>query len=434
MIKKIISRICAYFSATVLAYVIIILGILTYFNSPNSYHHEDKKFTVEKGMTFREVVDKLYAERIIKSPSTFLYFSQLVKGIDPKVRYGEYFFEKNISYYKILHKMLRGYIFFHKITIAEGLSSNSALTIINNSHGLIGDAPKSIAEGSILPETYFYSFNDSKSITLKRMQTTMQKTINELWEKRDLTIPVKTKEQAIILASIVEKETGLESERPKVASVFTNRLHKGIKLQSDPTIIYSFTFGDKKLERPIKLSDIRNNSPYNTYYIYGLPPTPICNPGIASIKAVLNPPKTNYLYFVATGSGGSHHFSSTIQEHNEYVAKYRALLQSKQENAISSHKAALAPNDNATNSPQTIPMGSNSPNNNASATGANNSSSTNNAAANTASTTTNQAAINDSTTEAVGANKNNRKQTKTGVAKISHKTKISENANSGAKK
>lgn len=127
------------------------------------------------------------------------------------------------------------------------------------------------------------------------------------------------------MASIVEKETGIASERPKVASVFTNRLRKGMKLQSDPTIIYSFTMGDKSLERPIRLSDIRNGSSYNTYNIYGLPPTPICNPGLASIKAVLNPPPSEYLYFVANGRG-EHYFSTTIAEHNDYVARYRSVM------------------------------------------------------------------------------------------------------------
>ena len=149
----------------------------------------------------------------------------------------------------------------------------------------------------------------------------MRKTIDDLWEKRDPSIPVKTKEQAIILASIVEKETGIAEERPKVASVFINRLKKGMKLQSDPTIIYSFTFGDKKLERPIKTKDIQNNSPFNTYHVYGLPPAPICNPGIASIKAVLNPIQTEFLYFVASGRG-DHTFASNLKDHNDNVVRY----------------------------------------------------------------------------------------------------------------
>jgi UPF0755 protein len=332
MMKKILTF-CAGFSLAVFFYLVSLLSIIMYFNAPNSYHREDKRFIIESGMTLREVVNKLYEEKIIKSPTTFLYIGQLIKGIDPKVRYGEYFFEKNISDYKILHKMVRGNIFFRKVTIAEGLSSNSALKIIDKSQGLIGQAPEHLKEGSLLPETYFYSYNDTKSATIKRMQDAMKKAIDELWEKRDPSIPVKTKEEAIVLASIVEKETGIQSERPKVASVFINRLRKGMKLQSDPTIIYSFTFGDKSLERPIRVSDIQNNSAFNTYHIYGLPPAPICNPGLASIKAVLNPIETGFLFFVASGNG-DHAFATNLQDHNANVAKYRSLLQSKEKQAI----------------------------------------------------------------------------------------------------
>jgi UPF0755 protein len=325
---------CATISIAVFSYMAIIIFIIIYFNAPNSYHHKDKRFIIDSGMTLRQVVEKLYDEKIIKSPTTFLYISQLIKGMDPKVHYGEYFFEKNISYYKILHKMTRGNVFFRKVTIAEGLSSISALNAINRSAGLIGQIPESIKEGSLLPETYFYSYNDTKAGMIKRMQEAMTKAIDEMWEFRDQSIPVKTKEQAIILASIVEKETGLDSERDKVASVFINRLNKGMKLQSDPTIIYSFTMGDKKLERTIRMSDIQNNSPYNTYHVYGLPPAAICNPGIASLRAVLNPIKTDYLFFVASGKG-DHIFSKTLQEHNFSVARYRSLIKAKQSEEVS---------------------------------------------------------------------------------------------------
>jgi UPF0755 protein len=327
--KHRILTICAGFSVIVICYLALMLGMIMYFNAPNSSHREDKRFIIESGMTLRQVVNKLHDEKIIKSPTAFLYISQLIKGIDPKVRYGEYFFEKNISYYRILHKMVRGNIFFRKVTIAEGLSTHSALRAIDHAAGLIGQLPENLREGSLLPETYFYSYNDTKSGMVKRMQDAMKKSIDELWEKRDPSIPVKTKEQALVLASIIEKETGIESERPKVASVFINRLRKRMKLQSDPTIIYSFTFGDKSLEHPIRVSDIQNTSPFNTYYIYGLPPTPICNPGLASIKAVLNPIETDFLYFVASGKG-DHIFAATLQEHNDNVARYRSLMQGKE--------------------------------------------------------------------------------------------------------
>lgn len=317
-------------SGLVILLFLSVLGIILYYNAPNYYHKEDKRFIVESGLTLREVVNKLHNEKIINHPNAFLYLGQIIKGIDPKVRYGEYFFEKNISYYKILHKMVRGNIFFRKITIAEGLSSHSAYQIIDNAPGLVGEMPdlSTIEEGSILPETYFYSYNDSKKFLIKRMKEQMTKTIDELWPLRDKSIPIKTKEEALILASIVEKETGIFSERGYVASVFINRLNKGMKLQSDPTIIYSYANGNKDLERPIRVSDIRNKSPFNTYHIYGLPPAPICNPGADSIKAVLNPLKTNYLYFVASGYG-DHVFSTNLRDHNRNVMRYRKIIRER---------------------------------------------------------------------------------------------------------
>lgn len=331
--KKWIFKSCIAFSLLVFCYLIFLLGIIVFFNSPNNYHNSDKRFIIESGMTLREVVNKLHEEKIVRNPTAFLYISQLIKGIDPKVRYGEYFFEQKLSYYKILHKLIRGNVFFRKITIAEGLSVKSALEIIDKAPGLLGQIPENIAEGSLLPETYFYSYNDTKVLMVKRMQDSMNKVIDELWENRNPSIPVATKQDAIKLASIVEKETGTPYERPQVASVFVNRLKKGMKLQSDPTIIYSFTNGDKKLERTIRVSDIKNKSPYNTYHIYGLPPTPICNPGIASIKAVLNPIETDYIFFVASGYG-NHIFSTNIHDHNKNVMKYRKLIQEQKEKSI----------------------------------------------------------------------------------------------------
>jgi len=327
----------------------LLLGVITYFNSPNKFHTSDKRFIIESGMTLREVVNKLSSEEIVRRPTAFLYMSQIIKGVDPKVRYGEYFFEKDLSYYKILHKMTRGNVFFRKVTIAEGLSTDSALKIISHSPGLIGKLPKNIKEGTLLPETYFYSYNDTKASMVKRMQDSMTKNLNELWENRSDSIPVKTKEEAIKLASIVERETGVSSERPQVASVFINRLNKRMKLQSDPTIIYSFTKGNKDLERPIKVSDRKNKSPFNTYHIYGLPPVPICNPGIDSIKAVLNPIKTNYLYFVADGYG-DHVFTTNFKDHNRYVGKYREVMKHKklqeQNGEIVNSTTKLLPKEN----------------------------------------------------------------------------------------
>ena len=158
---KFLSRLCILFSVATIAAVLFAFGVTIYFNAPNKHHNEDKKFVIERGLTFRQVVEKLHQEKIIPNINSFLYLSQIVKGYNPTVRYGEYFFEKNTSYYKIMHKIVRGYVSFRKITIAEGLSINSALEIINDSYGLIGSLPNDIREGSILPETYFNeSLND----------------------------------------------------------------------------------------------------------------------------------------------------------------------------------------------------------------------------------------------------------------------------------
>src|SRR5262249_8960516 len=158
-------------------------------------------------------------------------------------------------------------------------------------------------EGALLPETYLFTRGASRAEILKRMADDQTKLAAALWEKRSPDLPYKTLEEAVILASIVEKETGLAEERPQVASVFVNRLRKGMKLKSDPTIIYGLTGGDP-LGRGIRKSELEKATPYNTYIIDGLPPTPICNPGRASLEAVINPPDTDYLFFVADGTGG----------------------------------------------------------------------------------------------------------------------------------
>lgn len=330
----ILRKIAVIFSAFVVFYMVFVLSIIIYFNAPNFYHKEDRRFIIERGMTLREIVNKLHKEKIVANPEAFLILSQVIKGIDPKVLYGEYFFERHTSYYRILHKMLHGNIFFRKVTIAEGLSLNSASKIIDASPGLIGQVPDDVMEGWLLPETYFYSYNDSKANIVKRMQTSMNRALDSLWEGRSMSLPLKSKEEAVILASIIEKETRVNAERTKISSVFINRLKKGMKLQSDPTVIYSFTAGNKKLERPIRRSDLQNNSTFNTYHINGLPPTPICNPGIASLKAALHPEKTDFIYFVATGRG-DHIFSSNLADHNTNVTRYRTIIQQQKEAATS---------------------------------------------------------------------------------------------------
>jgi UPF0755 protein len=195
--------------------------------------------------------------------------------------------------------------------------------LVAAAQGLTGKAEMP-AEGSILPETYTYALDEERSAVVERMRQSMREVLDELWPKRADNLPVKTRQEAVVLASIVEKETGLPEERPRVAAVFVNRLRRGMKLQSDPTVAYAITRGKRQMERPLRFKDLEIKDPYNTYYTKALPPGPICNPGRAALAAVLNPIETKELYFVADGTGG-HVFANTLIEHNRNVEKWRKV-------------------------------------------------------------------------------------------------------------
>lgn len=301
-----------------------------YFNTPSLM--DDYFFIVEKGNNFKQIVNKLSNSNIIakKNRDLFYYVAKIINKNKINIKAGEYYFTKDETPLEILHKLKNGEIYFRKLTIAEGLSNDSILKLINETYGLVGDIPsEEIAEGTLLPETYLYTTGETKKDVINRMQKAMVDFFDSEWERRAQNLPFKTKQEALSLASIVEKETGIPEERGRVASVFVNRLKKGMRLQSDPTVVYSFTLGNKDLERPIRKSDLARPSKYNTYVIRGIPESPIANPGKDSIRAVLNPDDTDYLYFVATGNGG-HNFSKTLKEHNRFVSEYRSIINAKQ--------------------------------------------------------------------------------------------------------
>jgi UPF0755 protein len=212
----------------------------------------------------------------------------------------------------------------HRITIAEGLTSDAAVALVNADPVLTGPVPV-VPEGSLLPETYLYERGTTRAELVARMHQAQVKALGELWPKRKEDLPFMSQEDALKLASIVEKETAIASERPRIAAVFINRLKNGMKLESDPTIIYGLTKG-AALGHPLRQSELATPNPYSTYQIMGLPPTPIANPGKSAIAAVLNPADTNELYFVADGSGG-HAFASNIADHQKNVAQWRRLQQ-----------------------------------------------------------------------------------------------------------
>jgi len=283
----------------------------------------EKLIYIAPGSSIKTIANKLLTNGIIKNDLAFLLASRL-QNREKELKAGEYKFLPRISIREIIALLQSGKTYQHKITIPEGLTTTEIINLINNANILTGTIPNLPAEGSLLPETYHFSYGDTRQDIIGRMKKSMQKTLNSLWKKRAANLPLKTPEEAVILASIVEKETGVTDERQRVAGVFINRLNKGILLQSDPTVIYAVTDGKEKLDRLLTTKDLKTPSPYNTYIVTGLPPSPIANPGKASLAAVLNPEKNNYIYFVADGTGG-HVFSRTLKEHNNNVARWRKL-------------------------------------------------------------------------------------------------------------
>lgn len=273
------------------------------------------------GARLPEIAATLERGHAVSTAAVFMAATQLT-GAGKHLKAGEYEFARHASMADVIAKIRRGEVVHHMITIPEGLSSEQAVDILMNSAVLTGAAPIP-PEGSILPETYEVRRGEDRAAVLQRMMDARDDLLRTLWAQRRDGLPFTSPAQAVILASIVEKETGLASERPRVAAVFVNRLAKGIRLESDPTIAYGLT-GGRPLGHGIRMSEITTPTPYNTYLIAGLPPGPICNPGRASLAAVLDPPRTEELYFVANGLGG-HNFASTLEQHQKNVEHWRAI-------------------------------------------------------------------------------------------------------------
>jgi len=239
-----------------------------------------------------------------------------------ELKAGEYAFPAGASMAQVMDMLVSHKVLMHRITIAEGLTSDMAVAIVGADTVLEG--PATVApEGSLLPETYVFERGTTRAELLAQMRQAQEKAIAELWPKRKEGLPIQSVEDAIKLASIVEKETGLAAERPRIAAVFVNRLKMGMRLESDPTIIYGLTKG-VPLGHPLRQSELDTPNPYSTYQIDGLPPTAICNPGRDSLAAVLNPPESDELFFVADGTGG-HVFAKTGAEHARNVAQWRRI-------------------------------------------------------------------------------------------------------------
>lgn len=287
-----------------------------------------KGFAVPKGSGRLDIAARLERDGIIANRWTFTagQIATSIFGAHAKseLKAGSYEFKKGASMREVFDTLAEGRTASVKLTIPEGLTTYQVVERLKAFEGLTGEIEQIPAEGSLLPDTYVFTRGTTRQDLLERMQAEQTKIVQAAWDRRSASVPFQTPQQAIIMASIVEKETGKADERERVAAVFVNRLRKNMRLQSDPTIIYGISNGQGPIGRPITKTDIAQKTAYNTYQIDGLPPTPIANPGRAALEATLNPAQTNDVYFVADGTGG-HTFSETLKDHNAAVANWRQV-------------------------------------------------------------------------------------------------------------
>ena len=314
----------------VLTAVILALGIGTYLVGKDYYLRHGplqrtKTIIVEKGASVAEIASYLLQSSVINNAIIFRLGVQYHGMYTAKLRAGEYAIPAGASMQSVATIIASGNTVKRRLTIAEGLLSVQIIEAIRAAPGLKGKIPKSaLKEGVFLPETYFYSYGDTRVALLLRMRQKLKSELKRIWVQRPAGSLLQSSSEGLVLASIIEKETGKSSERAHISGVFHNRLRHGMALQSDPTVAYSVTMGKSILKRPLTKADLRTVSPFNTYLIRGLPPTPIANPGVAAIRAAVLPIKTFDLYFVADGTGG-HAFARTLRAHNLNVARWRKL-------------------------------------------------------------------------------------------------------------
>jgi UPF0755 protein len=273
------------------------------------------------------IANRLGEAGVLAAPRVFAAAARLT-GVGSSLRAGEYAFAPGISSREVLGLLRSGRTVVRRLTIVEGLTVAEVVRQFLATEGLIGEVGAIPDEGSLLPETYHFSYGDSREAMVARMASAMTETVDALWARRVPGLPLADQREAVILASLVEKETAREDERARVAGVFTHRLRRKMKLQSDPTVAYALTSGNGPLERRLGGDDLATVSPYNTYTVRGLPPAPICNPGRASLRAAMNPLETDELYFVADGDGG-HVFARTYAEHRRNVARWRKIREQR---------------------------------------------------------------------------------------------------------
>lgn len=300
-----------------------------------------KNVVIPRGAGPTTMAKLLEEEGVIAHPRLF----RVALMIDPSpkpIKAGEYEVPAHTSMQALVELLQSGKVVQRRLTIPEGMTTPEVLELVRKTEALTGNITLDVKEGDLLPETYFYSRDDTRDGLLLRMKEAMEKALDEAWRKRAAGLPLANKREALILASMIEKETAVPSERTRVAAVFINRLRRRMKLESDPTTIYGLTEGKAPLGRDLTRADLQSNTPFNTYVIAALPRGPICNPGRASIVAATNPARDRSLFFVADGQGG-HAFATTLPEHNRNVERWRQIQREKAESQSQTQPQTPAP-------------------------------------------------------------------------------------------
>jgi UPF0755 protein len=293
---------------------------------------EDKIVNIPPRSGIMDIADLLQREGVIDAHRLVFIGAVFALKARSELKAGEYLFPKGSSVKDVVETIVEGKVVQHQITIPEGLTSEQIVARLLENDVLSGNIKDVPREGSLLPDSYHFNRGFTREQLIQRMRQGQDRLVREVWERRSPDLPLKTPDQLVILASIIEKETSKPEERTRVAAVFANRLKQKMKLQSDPTIIYGLVFGKGALGHPLTKSEIAQPTPYNTYVIDGLPPGPIANPGRASIEAAANPARTKELYFAADGSGG-HAFAETYDQHLKNVARLRGIEQEQKPEA-----------------------------------------------------------------------------------------------------
>lgn len=325
------------FLVTLVLLVIVGAGLALYFgkqafNEPGPSANGDT-FLVKPNTGVQEIADQLERRGLISDARIFRLGVRAYDN-DQSLKAGEYEIKPQASMHEIMDLLKSGKSVMYSLTIPEGMTVEQAFQRVATQEALTGDMPSALpTEGSLAADTLRFTRGATRQQMIDKLLADQKELVAEIWARRSPDLPLANEQEFVTLASIVEKETSKSTERSRIASVFLNRLAKGMRLQSDPTIIYGLFGGKgKPADRPIYQSDIDKPTPYNTYTINGLPPTPIANPGRAALEAVANPSKTDDLYFVADGTGG-HVFAATLDEHNENVARYREFQKKQAEEA-----------------------------------------------------------------------------------------------------